>query len=140
MLNHQLQNPCQLRRPTHVDEVHRHHIGNDATHQVVIPWNHMGRRQGKAGKKIELCHEPDDAGILLNRISVEIVLPEQILELPHGHITRHGLDRSRHIVGNNIFKKFIQGTPAKFEIPNSRPLGKQAARFPSIAPRRIKQL
>jgi hypothetical protein len=64
-----------------------HHIGSGSFHKLVIARSHRTQRKGKTFEDIELCHQADDLQLVDNRIGIEIIAGEQIVEFVASHDT-----------------------------------------------------
>ena len=84
-------------------------------HQVVVPRDHLVGRKGKTLQQVELGDEADNLSVILDRIGVEIVALEHLAQFVHRQLARHRLDSTRHVAGDGLFEKFIQGAIHRFD-------------------------
>jgi hypothetical protein len=109
VLDHELQHPRQSGIGADVNVRRRHDIGDGSVHQIIIPRHHLARREGKALQQVKLCHKPDYLRVLLDRIGIEIVALKHLVQLAYRHFARHGLDGARHVIGDSLLEKSVQG-------------------------------
>jgi hypothetical protein len=110
MLNHQLQHSRQLGCWIHINKFSIHNIRNGPVHEIVIARHHTDWCKGKAFEKVELRYDANNIAILDDRISIEIISFEALLQLIHHDILSHSLHRASHMARNNFFKKLVQET------------------------------